>query len=82
MLLGGASAAPSASCSAFPACASSGFYLAVATLAAQFFMRLGLPAHRLVHQQQSSGVITAQKLEMLGYAFDTPTEKYLFCLAS
>jgi len=29
----------------------------------------------------SSGVITAQPMEILGYVFDTPTEKYLLVLA-
>ena len=59
-----------------------GFYLAVATLAAQFFVRLGADSASAGSRTTArSGVITAQKIEILGYAFDTPVAKYLLTLA-
>ena len=58
-----------------------GFYLAVATLAAQFFVVWVLTKFSWFSNDSSSGVISAQKLEMFGYAIDTPMTKYLFVLA-
>ena len=49
-----------------------GFYLAVATLAAQFFVVWALTKFGWFSNYSASGVITAQKIEILGYAFDTP----------
>src|SRR3982750_4091061 len=54
-----------------------GFYLAVATLAAQFFILWFLAKVGWVTNYSSSGVITAPQIAILGYAFDTPREKYL-----
>jgi branched-chain amino acid transport system permease protein len=58
-----------------------GFYLAVATLAAQFFILWFLTKVGWVSNYSSSGVITAQKIVILGYAFDTPAAKYLLVLS-
>ena len=58
-----------------------GFYLAVATLAAQFFILWFLTKVGWVSNYSSSGVITAQKIVILGYAFDTPPAKYLLVLS-
>ena len=58
-----------------------GFYLAVATLAAQFFIVWCLTKFGWFSNYSSSGVITAQQMEILGYAFDTPTAKYLLVLS-
>ncbi|MEO8345505.1 MAG: branched-chain amino acid ABC transporter permease [Betaproteobacteria bacterium] len=58
-----------------------GFYLAVATLAAQFFILWFLSKVGWVSNYSSSGVITAQKIVILGYAFDTPPAKYLLVLS-
>ncbi|HET9338198.1 MAG TPA: branched-chain amino acid ABC transporter permease [Casimicrobiaceae bacterium] len=58
-----------------------GFYLAVATLAAQFFVVWALVRFPWFSNYSSSGVITAQKMEILGYRFETPIEKYLLTLA-
>jgi len=58
-----------------------GFYLAVATLAAQFFIPWLLVKVDWFSNNSSSGVITAQPMEILGYVFDTPAEKYLLVLA-
>ena len=57
-----------------------GFYLAVATLAAQFFIPWLLVKVGWFSNYSSSGVITAQPMEILGYVFDTPGEKYLLVL--
>jgi branched-chain amino acid transport system permease protein len=58
-----------------------GFYLAVATLAAQFFVIWVLTKFSWFSNDSSSGVISAQKLEMFGYAINTPMKKYVFVLA-
>src|SRR5262250_2015898 len=57
-----------------------GFYLAVATLAAQFFILWVLTKVGWITNYSSSGVITAQRIVILGYAFDTPIAKYLLVL--
>src|SRR2546426_505452 len=58
-----------------------GFYLAVATLAAQFFVVWALTKFGWFSNYSSSGVINAQKMTILGYAFDTPVRKYMLTLA-
>src|SRR5512137_2663851 len=58
-----------------------GFYLAVTTLAAQFFILWFLTKVGWITNYSSSGVITAQKMVILGYAFDTPVAKYLLVLS-
>jgi len=58
-----------------------GFYLAVATLAAQFFIVWLLTKVGWVSNYSSSGVITAQPIVILGYTFTTPAEKYLLILS-
>ncbi len=57
-----------------------GFYLAVATLAAQFFIVWCLTKFPWLSNNSSSGVISAQNINILGYAFDTPRDKYLLVL--
>jgi branched-chain amino acid transport system permease protein len=57
-----------------------GFYLAVATLAAQFFVVWALTKFGWFSNFSSSGVISAQKVVILGYALDTPVRKYLLVL--
>ncbi len=58
-----------------------GFYLAVATLACQFFVLWVLQRVGWFSNHSTSGVITAQKMVILGYAFVSPASKYLFTLA-
>ncbi len=58
-----------------------GFYLAVATLAAQFFIEWVLTKFGWFSNHNPSGVISAQKIEILGYAFDTPRSKYVLTLS-
>jgi branched-chain amino acid transport system permease protein len=57
-----------------------GFYLAVATLAAQFFIEWVLVKFGWFSNYNSSGVITAQPIVILGYEFNTPRSKYLLTL--
>jgi branched-chain amino acid transport system permease protein len=58
-----------------------GFYLAVATLAAQFFILWVLTKVGWITNYSSSGVITAQRVVILGYPFSTPAAKYLLVLS-
>ena len=58
-----------------------GFYLAVATLACQFFVLWAIQRIGWFTNNSPSGVITAQALVILGYAFDTPARKYVLTLA-
>ncbi len=58
-----------------------GFYLAVATLACQFFVLWALQRFGWFSNFSTSGVIVAQKVQVLGYVFDTPAAKYVFTLA-
>src|SRR5205814_656105 len=58
-----------------------GFYLAVATLACQFFVLWTINRVPWFSNHSTSGVITAQRVEILGYAFDTPASKYVLTLA-
>jgi branched-chain amino acid transport system permease protein len=57
-----------------------GFYLAVATLAAQFFVVWVLTKFAWFSNNSSSGVISAQKMHMFGIDINTPARKYLFVL--
>ena len=58
-----------------------GFYLAVATLACQFFVLWTIQRVPWFTNHSRSGVITAQNLYLLGYEFESPAEKYLLTLA-
>lgn len=80
-VLGGLSAAAVGVLFGLPSLRIKGFYLAVATLAAQFFVVWVLTKFPWFSNDSSSGVISAQKLEMFGYAIDSPVRKYLFVLA-
>jgi len=58
-----------------------GFYLAVATLACQFFVLWALQRFGWFSNYSASGVITAQKIVILGYTFESTESKYLLTLA-
>ena len=58
-----------------------GLYLAVATLAAQFFVDWFANRVPWVSNHSPSGSVSAGRLEILGYAFNTPLQRYLLCLA-
>src|SRR5213075_2459882 len=57
-----------------------GLYLAVATLACQFFILWLINRVGWFSNHSSSGVITAQRMVILGYEFVSPASKYLLTL--
>ena len=57
-----------------------GLYLAVSTLAAQFFIVWTLDKFGWFKNNDPSGVITAQPIVILGYAFNSAPEKYILVL--
>jgi branched-chain amino acid transport system permease protein len=58
-----------------------GLYLAVATLAAQFFTDWAFLRIPWFTNHSASGSVTVGQLTTLGWTIDTPADKYLFCLA-
>jgi branched-chain amino acid transport system permease protein len=80
-LLGGGSAALVGILFGLPSLRIKGFYLAVATLAAQFFVPWLVTKVGWFSNYSASGVISAQPIVILGMAFDTPQKKYLLVLA-
>src|SRR6266568_1208794 len=58
-----------------------GFYLAVTTLAAQFIIEWALTKFGWFSNYNPSGVISAQKMVILGYRFESPVRRYLLTLA-
>ena len=58
-----------------------GFYLAVATLACQFFVLWMIQRWGWITNHSASGVITAQQIAIFGYLIDTPAKKYVLTLA-
>ena len=58
-----------------------GYYLAVATLAAQFFLDWVFSRVAWFTNNSSSGSITAPPLTLFSLTFETPVRKYLLCLA-
>jgi branched-chain amino acid transport system permease protein len=57
-----------------------GFYLAVSTLAAQFFVQWALTKFNWFSNNNPSGVIDAPPLRLLGFSFDSSVGRYLFAL--
>jgi branched-chain amino acid transport system permease protein len=58
-----------------------GLYLAVATLAAQFFTDWAFLRIRWFTNDSSSGSVSVAGLNVLGMPIETPVQKYLFCLS-
>ncbi|MES2130043.1 MAG: branched-chain amino acid ABC transporter permease [Pseudomonadota bacterium] len=79
-VLGGLCAALVGIAFGLPSLRIRGFYLAASTLATQFFVLWCLTKIGWLTNYSSSGVITAQKMEIAGFAFDTPARKYLLVL--
>ena len=80
-LLAGVAAALVGIAFGLPSLRIKGFYLAVATLAAQFFVPWLLVKVGWFSNYSASGVITAQTIEILGVRFDQPASKYLLVLS-
>lgn len=79
-VLGGVCAALVGILFGLPSLRIRGFYLAASTLATQFFVVWCLTKVPWFTNNSSSGVITAQQVEILGYKFETPQDKYLLVL--
>ncbi|HWI10744.1 MAG TPA: branched-chain amino acid ABC transporter permease [Burkholderiaceae bacterium] len=58
-----------------------GLYLAVATLAAQFFVDWAFLRVKWFTNNSSSGSVSVAGLNVFGLSIETPAQKYLFCLA-
>ncbi len=80
-LLGGVCAAVVGILFGLPSLRIKGFYLAVATLAAQFFVVWALTKFGWFSNYSSSGVISAQDFSVFGIAINTPVSKYLLTLS-
>jgi branched-chain amino acid transport system permease protein len=78
--LGGLCAAAVGIVFGLPSLRIKGFYLAVATLACQFFVLWALQRFGWFSNHSTSGVITAGKIEILGYSFQSAGSKYLLTL--
>jgi branched-chain amino acid transport system permease protein len=80
-IIGGLCAAAVGLVFGLPSLRIKGFYLAVATLACQFFVLWTINRMPWFSNHSSSGVITAQRMEIFGYGFDTPASKYVLTLS-
>ncbi|MBW9064996.1 branched-chain amino acid ABC transporter permease [Rhizobium herbae] len=58
-----------------------GFYLAVSTLAAQFFVQWALTKFGWFSNDSASGVIDAPALSVAGFVFEGPVGRYYFALS-
>ncbi|MES2019133.1 MAG: branched-chain amino acid ABC transporter permease [Pseudomonadota bacterium] len=79
-VLGGLCAAMVGIAFGLPSLRIRGFYLAASTLATQFFVVWCLTKIPYLTNYSTTGVITAQKIAIFGYAFDTPASKYMLVL--
>jgi branched-chain amino acid transport system permease protein len=80
ILLGGLCAAAVGIVFGLPSLRLRGFYFAVSTLAAQFFVQWVLTKFGWFSNYNPSGVIDAPPLVILGLSFDHPLGRYLFAL--
>jgi branched-chain amino acid transport system permease protein len=79
-LLGGLTATGVGILFGIPSLRIKGFYLAVATLALQFFTDWAFSRIGWFTNYTPSGSIAVQPVEVFGFAFDTPLRKYFLCL--
>ena len=80
MLLGGVCATAVGVLFGIPSLRIKGLYLAVATLAAQFFVDWAFLRIPWFTNNSSSGSVSVAGLQVLGMPIETPVQKYLFCL--
>ena len=81
LLLGGLGATAVGLLFGLPSLRIKGLYLAVATLAAQFFTDWAFLRIPWFTHGSSSGSVNVSGLTVLGLPIETPVQKYLFCLA-
>jgi branched-chain amino acid transport system permease protein len=79
-LLAGGAAALVGILFGIPSLRIKGFYLAVATLAAQFFIDWLFSRVQWFTNYTPSGSVTAPQIKIFGHVFHSPPEKYLLCL--
>ncbi len=80
ILLGGACSTVVGVLFGIPSLRTKGLYLAVATLAAQFFVDWAFLRISWFTNNSSSGSVSVSNLNLFGIAIDSPFEKYLLCL--
>jgi branched-chain amino acid transport system permease protein len=81
LLLGGLCATVVGVAFGIPSLRIKGLYLAVATLAAQFFVDWAFLRVKWFTNDSASGSVSVSNLQVFGWAINSPAEKYLFCLA-
>ena len=81
ILLGGLCATVVGVLFGIPSLRIKGMYLAVATLAAQFFTDWAFLRIKWFTNDSSSGSVNVSGLQVLGWPIETPASKYLFCLS-
>ena len=81
LLIGGLCATVFGVLFGLPSLRVKGLYLAVATLAAQFFADWMFLRIKWFTNHSPSGSVSVSNLQVMGWSIDTPVEKYLFCLA-
>jgi branched-chain amino acid transport system permease protein len=80
ILLGGLCATVVGVLFGIPSLRIKGLYLAVATLAAQFFTDWAFLRIKWFTRDTPSGSVSVANLDVFGIPIDTPVQKYLFCL--
>jgi len=81
LILAGAIAAGVGMLFGIPSLRIKGLYLAVATLAAQFFIDWTAARVKWLTNYASSGSVSTAAIDLFGWRIDTPVRKYLFLLA-
>jgi branched-chain amino acid transport system permease protein len=81
LVLGGVCAAAFGILFGLPSLRVKGLYLAVATLAAQFFSDWMFLRIKWFTNDSPSGSVSVSDLKILNLSFDTPISKYLLCLS-
>jgi len=81
LLLGGVFATIVGVIFGIPSLRIKGLYLAVATLAAQFFVDWAFLRIRWFTHDSPSGSVSVAGLSVFGYPIESPAQKYVFCLA-
>ncbi len=80
ILLGGLCATVVGVLFGIPSLRIKGLYLAVATLAAQFFTDWAFLRIKWFTNDSASGSVSVSNLSLFGIAIESPLQKYLFCL--
>jgi branched-chain amino acid transport system permease protein len=81
LLMGGLCATVVGVLFGIPSLRIKGLYLAVATLAAQFFVDWAFLRVKWFTNDSASGSVSVSNLQVFGFSISSPAEKYLFCLA-